>query len=97
MRIDHISGAKLMSRDFAPLLGNPNDERFRFVSPIGISHPYFVFVGAWISMSCQMIPRVSSAAAPTEFHSLSPPCVHSADTPGPLIDQPGALAAGKSR
>src|SRR5882672_7329295 len=44
-----------------------------------------------------MTPCASSAAAPTEFHSLSPPCVHSAETPGPLIDQPGALAAGNSR
>src|SRR5712671_2986557 len=44
-----------------------------------------------------MAPRVSSAAAATEFHSLSPPCVHSAETPGPLIAQPGALAAVKLR
>src|SRR5947209_10469776 len=36
--------------------------------------------------------RVSSAAAATEFHSLSPPCYHSAETPGPFIPQPGACA-----
>src|SRR5712671_7892006 len=48
-------------------------------------------------MSCQMRARVSSALAATEFHSLSPPCDHSAETPGPLIPQPGALAAGNSR
>src|SRR5882672_11387361 len=48
-------------------------------------------------MSCQMRARVSSALAATEFHSLSPPCDHSVETPGPLIPQPGALAAGSSR
>src|SRR6266699_5154985 len=48
-------------------------------------------------MSCDIVPRVSSAAAATEFHSLSPPCDHSAETPGPLILQPGALIAGRSR
>src|SRR6266480_1408024 len=48
-------------------------------------------------MSCQMRARVSSALAATEFHSLSPPCDHSAETPGPLMPQPGALAAGSSR
>src|SRR6185295_10357512 len=29
------------------------------------------------------------------FHSLSPPCDHSADTPGPLMPQPGAFARGR--
>src|SRR5207253_9681410 len=48
-------------------------------------------------MSCQIVPSVSFALAATEFHSLSPPCDHSADTPGPLIHQPGAFADGKSR
>src|SRR5712692_2928584 len=48
-------------------------------------------------MSCQIAPRVSFALAATEFHSLSPPCDHSADTPGPLMHQPSAFAAGKSR
>src|SRR6266849_4270464 len=47
-------------------------------------------------MSCQMRARVSSALAATEFHSLSPPCDHSAETPGPLMPQPGALLAGSS-
>src|SRR6266446_4297618 len=47
-------------------------------------------------MSCQIVPWVSFALAATEFHSLSPPCDHSADTPGPLIHQPGAFADGKS-
>src|SRR5215468_6491252 len=46
-------------------------------------------------MSCEIVPRVSSALAAAEFHSLSPPCVHSAETPGPLMPQPGALARGK--
>src|SRR5687767_1810961 len=45
-------------------------------------------------MSCDIVPRVSSALALTEFHSLSPPCDHSAETPGPLIPHPGLLAAG---
>src|SRR2546421_404129 len=48
-------------------------------------------------MSCQIVPCVSSTLAATEFHSLSPPCDHSADTPGPLMHQPGVLLAGKSR
>src|SRR6266852_1317684 len=48
-------------------------------------------------MSCQMRARVLSALAATECHSLSPPCDHSVETPGPLIPQPGALAAGSSR
>src|SRR6185436_147815 len=47
-------------------------------------------------MSCEIVARVSSALAATEFHSLSPPCDHSAETPGPLMPQPGALAAGSS-
>src|SRR5437764_1597506 len=47
-------------------------------------------------MSCPIVPWVSFALAATEFHSLSPPCDHSADTPGPLIHQPGAIADGKS-
>src|SRR6266704_1802100 len=47
-------------------------------------------------MSCQIVPWVSFALASTEFHSLSPPCDHSAETPGPLIPQPGALLAGSS-
>src|SRR2546423_11607975 len=47
-------------------------------------------------MSCQMVARVSSALELTEFHSLSPPCDHSAETPGPLMPQPGALLAGNS-
>ena len=38
------------------------------------------------------LARFSSALAATEFHSLSPPWDHSADTPGPLIPHPGALA-----
>src|SRR5438132_7904627 len=46
-------------------------------------------------MSCQITPRLSSALALTEFHSLSPPCDHSAETPGPLIPQPRAFAAGR--
>src|SRR5690348_16133826 len=45
-------------------------------------------------MSCEIVPRVSSALALTEFHSLSPPWVHSAETPGPLMLHPGALLAG---
>src|SRR5438067_649258 len=47
-------------------------------------------------MSCQIVARVSSELALTEFHSLSPPCDHSAETPGPLMPQPGALLAGSS-
>src|SRR6266576_7210581 len=47
-------------------------------------------------MSCQMVARVSSALAAAEFHSLSPPCDHSAETPGPLIPHPGAFAFGRS-
>src|SRR5438094_10189454 len=46
-------------------------------------------------MSCQITPRLSSALALTEFHSLSPPCDHSAETPGPLNPQPRAFAAGR--
>src|SRR5688572_21444304 len=46
-------------------------------------------------MSCEMDARVSSALALTEFHSLSPPCDHSAETPGPLIPKPGFFAAGR--
>src|ERR1043165_3694523 len=46
-------------------------------------------------MSCEIVPCVSSALAFTEFHSLSPPWVHSAETPGPLMPQPGALLAGR--
>src|SRR6267142_2529685 len=42
-----------------------------------------------------MVAFVSSALAAAEFHSLSPPCDHSADTPGPLIPQPGAFALGR--
>src|SRR3989441_12163387 len=42
-----------------------------------------------------MEARVSSALAAAEFHSLSPPCDHSAETPGPLMPQPGAFAFGK--
>src|SRR5207248_11207076 len=49
------------------------------------------------STSCPIVARVSSTLAATEFHSLSPPCDHSADTPGPLMHQPGVLLAGKSR
>src|SRR5260370_23745645 len=48
-------------------------------------------------MSCPMRARVSSALAATEFPSLSPPCDHSVETPGPLIPHPGACAAGSSR
>src|SRR5258706_8986187 len=48
-------------------------------------------------MSCQMRACVSSALAATEFHSLSPPCDHSVETPGPLIPHPGALDARSSR
>src|ERR687884_912391 len=43
-----------------------------------------------------MEARVSSALAAAEFHSLSPPCVHSAETPGPFMPQPGAFSRGKS-
>src|SRR6266516_189457 len=39
-----------------------------------------------------MAARVSSALAAAEFHSLSPPCDHSAETPGPFIPQPGVFA-----
>src|SRR4029450_7043940 len=46
-------------------------------------------------MSCEIVARVSSALAVTEFHSLSPPCDHSAETPGPLIPHPGAVDAGR--
>src|ERR1043165_5270161 len=46
-------------------------------------------------MSCEIVARVSSALALTEFHSLSPPCVPSAETPGPLMPHPGALLAGR--
>src|SRR2546426_5160701 len=42
-----------------------------------------------------MIALVSSALAAAEFHSLSPPCDHSAETPGPLMPQPGAFAFGR--
>ena len=37
---------------------------------------------------------VSTPVAAAEFHSLSPPCVHSAETPGPFIPQPGTRACG---
>src|SRR6266446_3717445 len=42
-----------------------------------------------------MLAFVSSALAAAEFHSLSPPCDHSADTPGPFIPHPGAFAFGR--
>src|ERR1700682_3933105 len=42
-----------------------------------------------------MFALVSSAAAAAEFHSLSPPCDHSAATPGPLMPHPGAFAFGR--
>src|SRR5437764_7132013 len=42
-----------------------------------------------------MDARFSSAPAAAEFHSLSPPCVHSAETPGPLMPQPGAFSRGR--
>src|SRR2546426_11286764 len=42
-----------------------------------------------------MEARVSSALAAAEFHSLSPPCDHSAETPGPFMPQPGAFAFGR--
>src|SRR4030095_4931870 len=44
-----------------------------------------------------MAALVSSALAAAELHSLSPPCDHSADTPGPFMPQPGALSLDRFR
>src|ERR1043166_6718930 len=41
--------------------------------------------------------RRSGRKAAAEFHSLSPPCVHSAETPGPFMLQPGALSCERFR
>ena len=60
-----------LDRDFSfPHAGNPID-----MPGIGVGVTRMAFF--------LQEARVSSAGAPMEFHSLSPPCVHSGPTPGP--------------
>ncbi len=82
VRIDNVFRAELMTEDLAPLLRDRDGEALSPCLPSPRSAPRRC-IRRRAAPRCpeKWRARVSSALAATEFHSLSPPCDHSAETP----------------